>query len=231
MTDDWVGERMCLARAQLNHGVLQTVLGIDYVKEVDRRPQPSFELLDVVRAERDDLEIASTLPDDLVGVLVIDSGVMQGHPVLAPAVRDAQVFPDRLRQRVLGGPEDGDSGIGHGTAVAGIAVYNDVGECIAARSFQASAMLFSARVTDAQNQYDEEALLEHQLEEALAYFIQHYPSIKVVNISLGDSALVCSDDGHQFRFAAVIDELALRYRTGNRLRSICWQLLPRRPHP
>src|SRR5690348_2253182 len=60
---------------------------------------------------------------------------------------------------------------GHGTAVSGIAAYNDIGQCIGERRFEASAMLFSARVTDNENQFDEDELAEHQLENAVEYFL------------------------------------------------------------
>jgi hypothetical protein len=72
--------------------------------------------------------------------------------------------------------------------------------------------LFSARVTDNENQFDEDELAEHQLEEALEYFLANYAAVRVINISLGDEKLVCDDGRYQFRLAAVIDELAYRHR-------------------
>ncbi len=213
VTDSWVGDSLCLLRAKVNSSVLETLLNIDYVKEIDRRPVPTFEMLAVSSADFSQIEPDKLLTEELTGVLVIDSGVMQGHPLLRHAIGDAQVFPDRLRRRIKGGAEDGDEITGgHGTAVAGIAVYNDVGECISTRTFRASARLFSARITDDQNEYDEDELVEHQLEEAVKYFLSNYPSIKVINISLGSAKLVYSDERYQFRFAAAIDELAYRYR-------------------
>jgi subtilisin family serine protease len=83
---------------------------------------------------------------------------------------------------------------------------------MASRVFRASARLFSARVTDDNNEYDENELIEHQLEEAIEYFLNNYPSLKVINISLGDRKLIYSDGDYQFRFAAAIDDLAYRYR-------------------
>ncbi len=213
VTDWWIGERLCLLRAKVNFSVLETLLNIDYVKEIDRRPAPTFEMRAVSSLNLSQIEVDESLPEGLVGVLVVDSGVMQRHPLLGHAIGDAQVFPDRLRSRIRGGAEDGDEKTGgHGTAVAGIAVYNDVGDCISSRTFRASARLFSARITDDKNEYDEDELVEHQLEEAIEYFLNNYPSIKVINISLGDEKLVYSDGSYQFRFAATIDELAYRYR-------------------
>jgi len=213
VTDSWTGESICLVRARLNAAALDQLLELDYIKEIDRRPAPSFEMLEVIRLELPQLDMPVIVADDLVGVVVVDSGVMQSHPLLGPALGDAQVFPDRTTDRIHGGAEDGDevSG-GHGTAVAGIAVYSDVGKCIEARAFTPSARLFSARVTDNQNQFDEDELAEHQLQSAVEYFLNNYPAARIFNISLGDEELVCADSGYQFRLAAVIDELAYQHR-------------------
>jgi hypothetical protein len=216
LTDSYIGEGLFLVRAQLNPTALEELLNTDYVKEIDRRPKPIFEMGAVVRQELSHLslpEVEDAALESLVGVVVVDSGVMQGHPALGPVLGDAQVFPDRLRHRVLGGAEDGDArNGGHGTAVAGIAVYGDVGRCIEERSFVPHARLFSARVTDDNNEYDEEELIEHQLEDAVRYFLDNYSQVRVINVSLGDDRLVYSDNHYQFRFAAMVDELAYRYR-------------------
>ncbi len=217
VTDFYIGSSLCLLRAQMNQQALEELLRgerFDYVKEVDRRPEAGFELGDVIRIDLGELALAPVeAPDDLPGIVLVDSGIAQGHPLLAPVLGDAQVFPDRLGAQPMGGPEDGDQRTGgHGTAVAGIAAYGDVGHCIEDRSFDPAALLFSARVTDENNEYDEEELLEHQLVRAIQYFVENYPTVKVINISLGDSNLVYSEGRYQFRFAAVIDDLAFRYR-------------------
>jgi hypothetical protein len=124
VTDSWVGDSLCLLRARLSSEALAQLLATDYVKEIDRRPEPSFEMLDVVRLDLRQIDFDARPREDLVGVLVIDSGVMQRHPLLGPVIGDAQVFPDALRERIRGGAEDGDETTGgHGTAVSGIAAY------------------------------------------------------------------------------------------------------------
>jgi len=213
VTDRFVGESLCLVRARVDHHALAVLLETDYLKEIDRRPRASFEMLPVTSLDLAELDALPETADDLVGVLVIDSGVASGHPLIGPALGDAQVFPDEMRRRIRGGAEDGDEHTGgHGTAVAGIAIYNSVGECIDQRAFRPSARLFSARVTDDRNEYDEAELLEHQLEEAVTYFVDAYPTLGVINISLGDRTKVYADGLYQFRFAAVIDALAYRLR-------------------
>mgnify|MGYP000627926034 CR=1 FL=1 len=216
VTDRFIGRNICIMRAEVDYPTLQILLDTDYIKEIDRRPQPTFEMLPIYRSSLEDFDIKQQVPPDLVGVLCLDSGVMSGHPMLAPAIGDAQVFPDTMRQRIQGNAEDGDEQHGgHGTAVAGIAIYNDIGECIQKREFVASAQLFSARVTDNQNNYDEYELLEHQLYQAVEYFLENYSSVKVINISLGNSFAHYSDGAYQFRFAAAVDELAYTYRDRN----------------
>lgn len=213
ITDSWIGEYICLIRAKVDSATLDQLLKIDYIREIDRRPQPGFEMLEIVKPDLSQIQIEENVSDNLTGILIIDSGVATRHPLLAATIGDAQVFPDRLRQHITGGPEDGDEKDGgHGTSVAGIAAYNDIGECLQTRQFTASARIFSARVTDDNNEYDDEELVEHQLEESVEYFLSNYPLVKVINISLGDSALYYRDGEYQFRFAAVIDELAYRYR-------------------
>jgi hypothetical protein len=212
LSDAYIGTALCLVRISATTQTLDALLSddLDFIKEIERPPRPTFEMLDVIRYQADDLpDVSMELPGNAVGILVVDSGVVT-HPLLAPVLGDAQVFPDRMRERISGGA--GDEAGGHGTAVCGIAVYGDLGECIASASFVPSGRLFSARVTDDTNNYDEDELLEHQLESALTYFLNQYPQIHVVNISLGNSESVYRANSKQFRFAAALDELAYRFR-------------------
>lgn len=214
LTDDYIGDSLCIVRVRASGQTFAELLAedLDFIKEIERPPEPTFEMLDVIRFEAEDLpRLGAELPEDAVGVLVVDSGVVT-HPLLGPVLGDAQVFPDRMRKRITGGAGDGDQTGGHGTAVCGIAVYGDLGECIASHAFVPGARLFSARVTDDANRYDEDELLEHQLEAAVTYFLERYPQIHVINISLGNSDSVYRDGSKQFRFAAAIDELAYRFR-------------------
>jgi subtilisin family serine protease len=208
-TDRWIGSSICLARAKLNDAALQELLGMPEVKEIDRPARPAFEHVELFQAGVADLDIANQPADDLVGIVVLDSGVMSQHPLIAPPLGDAQVFPDAMRQRILNGPQDGTQE-GHGTGVCGVAAYGDLLAAFRARRFVPTAQLFSGRVTDDNNEYDENILLESQLEQAVTYFLHTYSQARIVNISLGDENKVYAD-GYQTRFAAAIDDLAYRY--------------------
>ena len=66
------------------------MLSTDYVKEIDRRPEPTFEMGAVLRQELGNLslpEAEDAALDALVGVVIVDSGVIQGHPLLGPVLR------------------------------------------------------------------------------------------------------------------------------------------------
>ncbi|EKU96697.1 subtilisin-like serine protease [Leptolyngbya sp. PCC 7375] len=216
VSDRYIGDYLCLARVKLTRDMLEFLLEEDFVKEINRRPKPSFEASQVYNLSLTDLPEIVPPPETNCGVLVIDSGVQRGHPLISPALGDADVFPDAKHQIVTGGPDDGDELTGgHGTGVAGVAVYGTINQCIQEKYFQPHTWLFSARVTNENNEYDPDSLLENQLGDAVQYFINAYPNCKVINISLGDSNLTFREGQKQFALAARIDELAYEYRHKN----------------
>lgn len=212
MSDRYIGDYLCIARIKVTRDVLELLLQEEIVKEIDRRPKPAFE-------DTSDYDLPLSVipevippPEDHCGVLVIDSGVQRGHPLIAPALGEASVFPDRQHQFIKGGADDVN---GHGTNVAGIAIYGDIKKCIVQRSFDPTAWLFSARVTNEKCEYDENILLETQLSAAILAFIEEYPNCQVINISLGNANQIYRDGLRQFRLAAKIDELAYKYQHKN----------------
>ena len=125
---------------------------------------------------------------------------------------EAEVFLDAKREFIKGGSDDVN---GHGTSVAGIAIYGNVEHCIKQLSFDPTAWLFSARVTNEKGEYKEDLLLETQLDQAIQAFVEQYPNCKVINISLGNAEQIYIDGMKQFRLAAKIDEIAYQYQHKN----------------
>jgi len=212
ISDSYVGDYLCIARIKVNHEVLEFLLELETVKEIDRPPQPAFE-----RTADYNLPISSfpeviPPPEKNCGILVIDSGVQRGHPFIAPVLGEADVFPDSQRQLIKGGADDVH---GHGTSVAGIAIYGDVENCIKKLSFDPTVWLFSARVTNEKCEYDEDLLVETQLDQAIHAFVVQYPNCKVINISLGNAEQIYRDGIKQFRLAAKIDEIAYQHQHKN----------------
>lgn len=128
-----------------------------------------------LQADIQDLPPVPAPPANAPGIVVLDSGLTTGHPLLAPAVGDAQSFIAGL------GPDDQH---GHGTHVAGIALYGDVEEALRARRFEPSLRLFSGRILDARNA-NESKLIETQVDTAVRYFHSEY-GCRVFNLSYGD---------------------------------------------
>lgn len=215
VSDRYIGDYICLVRIQVTSDILEILLQEYQVKEIDRRPKPAFESSSEANIPLSSLPEILSPQEDATGVLVIDSGVQRGHPLIGPTLGDSEVFPDPKHEFITGGPDDGDKTGGHGTGVAGIAIYGDIAECVKTKFFQPQVWLFSARVTNENNEYDPELLLDTQIEAAIDYFVRNYPNCKVINISLGDSQLIYQDGEKQFRLAARIDEIAYRLQHKN----------------
>jgi hypothetical protein len=209
MTDKYLGNYLCLARIKIDLEVLDLLLDEFIVKEINRRPHPAFE----TRSEYN--PPLSSLPDPIppdsnsCGIVVIDSGIQSGHPLLSSIIGEAQVFLSNS-QKAVGGEIDTS---GHGTGVSGIAAYGDIEKCIFSKEFRSSASIFSARILDNTDEYDENLLLENQLEKVVKYFTDNYPTkCHVFNLSIGNSNSIYNSGDKQFRLAAKLDEIAYRYQ-------------------
>lgn len=86
--------------------------------DMDNREQAEWvlDLLDRIRVE----------PDPKVAVCILDTGVNNGHPLLRPLLKDE----DCLAVNPTWGVDDHH---GHGTLMAGVAVYGDLRECLSTR--------------------------------------------------------------------------------------------------
>ena len=216
VTDSFVISDLAVVRCRITSNTLDQLLDIDWIREVDRIPSATLEPLAVITGDVNELPPIIDVPDDAPGVLIIDSGVTENHPMLRPALGEARAFPDRLGEADGLGPEDGEQRTGgHGTSVSGIAVYGDVAAALGGNRLQPSVSLFSARVLDRNCEYDPDELVEHQLENAVRYFLDTYPECRVVNVSLGDDRHPYRPDDKQFRLAARIDSLAYELQARN----------------
>ena len=121
------------------------------------------------------LDAVPNPPNNAPGIVVLDSGIAAGHPLLAPAVGDAQSF--------LPGAAAADDH-GHGTFVSGLALYDDVADSLRAGRFVPELRLFSGRILNERNEGDSD-LIENQVEQAVRYFVENY-GCRVFNLSYGD---------------------------------------------
>ncbi|MGB4856688.1 MAG: S8 family peptidase, partial [Candidatus Dechloromonas phosphoritropha] len=167
--EDFVAYRLRLSRKQA-----EALLKHRDVRAADLPPRLGLELgimqLDIQEVSQ------SAPPADAPLVAVLDSGIAEGHPLLAPALGDAQGFllPDKMSH-------DDD---GHGTMVAGIALYGDVEACAQAKEFIPQLRLLSGRVLDRKAESDAR-FIENIVDEAVRYFHENY-GCRVFNLSYGN---------------------------------------------
>lgn len=135
-------------------------------------------------------------PDSAPGIVVLDSGIAENHPLLKPAIGDAQSF-------IPGFPASDTEG--HGTHVAGIALYDDVEACLTNGSFVPELRLFSGRILDDSGD-NTTGFIENQVAEAVRYFKTNY-GCKVFNLSFGDKRKPYQA-GHIRGLAVMLDILA-----------------------
>ena len=161
-------------RIRCGDSLVQDLLNHRDVRPVDLPPRVGLELA-LAFTPIQELDDVPEPPNEAPGVVVLDSDLATGHPVIAPAVGDAQSF--------LPGLSDADEH-GHGTFVSGIALYDDVAECVRTRSFIPELRIFSGRVLDQNNRSDPH-LIENQVEKAVRYFVNQY-GCRIFNLSYGD---------------------------------------------
>ena len=165
---------LTIYRIRCSSAVADDLLRHRDVRTVDLPPRIGLEPI-LVRADVQQLDEVPDPPPDAPAIVVLDTGIAAGHPVLAPAVGDAQSF-------LAGAPAADEHG--HGTFVSGIALYDDVAACLRNRRFVPELRLFSGRILDHQNQGDP-TLIENQVERAVRYFVENY-GCRVFNLSYGD---------------------------------------------
>jgi subtilisin family serine protease len=134
-------------------------------------------------------------------ICVIDSGILEGHPLLAAAVRTdrSKSYPATLGSPI---PTDFSQGASHGTWVAGIAAFGDVGKCVAEKRFEADALLINARILD-----DKAELDPDRMPFVRSIVDEHRATCRIFNFSIGLETGLDAPGGVSSPYAADIDAL------------------------
>lgn len=165
---------LLLRRVRCNCSQAELLLRHRDVRMVDLPPQFGLDLR-LLATDIQSLPAVPPTPDGAPGVAVLDSGLVTGHPLLKPAVGEAKSFlPGH-------GPEDEN---GHGTLVAGLALYGDVAETLKSGGFVPQLQLYSGRILDGNNE-NATGFVENHIAEAVRYFRDRY-GCRVFNLSFGD---------------------------------------------
>jgi hypothetical protein len=139
--DDFIGPELVYFFVHLTHTQLAALHeATDCIGEVDLAPQPlrDLKLLEDL-STRDIRDFALTPPrEDAPSVVVLDTGIATGHPLLKAAILTATTAGPELPS-----PEDT---YGHGTKMAGISLYRDLGAAIERGAAEAPHWLQSSRL-------------------------------------------------------------------------------------
>lgn len=195
--DSMAQPSLVMVRVRATGNQAQRLLSHRDVRTVDLPPRFGIGL-EMLLTEVGAVPATVPPPAGAPGVAVLDSGLTTGHPLIGPAVGDAQGFvrPDRHAADIA--PN------GHGTFVSGLALYGDVQAAIRAVRVTPTIRLFSGKVFKDDGTDDTE-FVESAVEEAVQYFRDNY-GCRVFNLSYGDLHKVY--DGRHLRgLAYTLDRL------------------------
>lgn len=185
-----------MARVRATGALIRTLLTVEEIATIDQPPQPDLEVADLLQMTLGDVPPFDLEAADLPVIGVIDSG-LNAHPLLNDVIVGSIGVPE-----TLGTADEW----GHGTRVAGVAIFGDLRAQLAAPTLSRVARLCSARVVNALGRFDDKRLVPSQMREA----------ITVLNQRFGCRIFVSSlaDNKHVYRsskvgaWAATLDELA-----------------------
>ena len=213
ITDQLATKSFVLLRVKITKTVFDEIIQLKEIARADRPAVVQFNPFEMMRPDVDGIEFDAP-GENATGVLVIDSGIVANHPMLEKCVGGEDNFQS--------GETETQDTVGHGTGVAGCAVYGNIEDSLKGKKFTPSNWLFSAKVMYAERDlngdivnaiYDPDKLIEHQLKDAVERFLSNSEyHIKVVSISLGNSKEIWHKHySRQLPLAALIDELAFTY--------------------
>lgn len=140
---------------------------------------------------------------DAARVCILDSGINTNHPLLKSAIGESQSFVD--------GQDEFDEA-GHGTAVAGIALYGDVEACDRSSFWQPQFWLYNGKVMRKCPHSNDAIYEEHSIESTLTKAVEHFVGLgcRIFNLSLGNSNAPY-DGCHVRGLAYILDVLARKH--------------------
>lgn len=197
ITDSITYPSLIIVRLRVTANTVELLLNHRDVRTVDLPPRVGLDV-NLLTADINQFPEVPAPSIDAPRIGVMDSGITSNHPLLKAAIGDAQgyVLPERAAA------DNPDSG--HGTFVAGVALYGDVAACINAGEFIPTLQLLSGRVFG-DDDSDQTKFVEKCVDEAVREFHKTY-QCRVFNLSYGDRNKVY-DGKHVRGLAYVLDKL------------------------
>ena len=205
LSDRFVGELLAVARVSVSGTKLDRLLEASIIAEAELPEQPVFDAASAAQVTPRDFPAPPAPPDDGPRVCILDSGIVSNHPLLAANVGGEEA--------VLTATDNPTDAHGHGTHVGGLAVFGDIRACYADGRFSSPIRLFSARVLNDQNRFDDDRLIHNQMEAAIERFLREPYNCRVFNLSLGSSDVVLNGTNRrQSLWAEALDTLARKHK-------------------
>ena len=193
---------LILARVRANRELAEKLLDLDTVALVDLPPVLPAAYSSLLGDHGPLLEAAQPTGEEPV-VVVVDSGVLPGHLLLRGWILDETDFDS--------GEETAVDLQGHGTQVAGLAIYGSVARCLESGVWTPNVLVASAKVLRREPGTGRPVFPQHHRPEVLVNrAIRHYHDTRrcrVFNLSLGNANNVYAG-GRQFAWAELLDQLA-----------------------
>lgn len=196
-------DSLLMYRVEVTPEQAQLLLNHRDVRLVDLIPATG---ISVQQLNRDINELPRNIPSpapDAARVCILDSGINGNHPLLRSAMAESASFVD----------EEGEADqAGHGTAVAGVALYGDVEACNNANFWRPEFWLFNGKVMKKCPHTGNAVYDELSLEASLTRAVEHFVELgcRIFNLSLGNSNAPY-DGSHVRGLAYILDVLSRRH--------------------
>ena len=196
-------DSLVMYRVEVNAAQAAMLLDHSDVRMVDLIPQTG---ITYPQLNRDIAELPLDIPrphKDAARVCILDSGINTGHPLLKMAIGESASFV---------ADQDEFDEVGHGTAVAGIALYGDVEACDRGNYWRPEFWLYNGKVMrkcpDRNHAVYDEQTVEATLTEAVEHFVGL--GCRIFNLSLGNTNAPY-DGSHVRGLAYILDVLARKH--------------------
>ena len=196
LVDQYSGPSITMLRAKIDGSIVRALLGINDIAVIDMPPQIDSGMAEAISLTIADLPPIGPVPEGAPIIGIIDSGI-NDHPLLAGAIAGSVGVPASL-----GTADDW----GHGTRVAGIAIFGDLRTQIRLGELNRRFRIVTAKVVNDQGKFDEHRLVPSQMREAITSLHENF-GCRIFVVALGDEKRVY-DGAKVGPWASTLDELA-----------------------
>ncbi|WP_412503885.1 S8 family peptidase [Shewanella indica] len=191
-------DSLLMYRVDLDREGAEKLLNHSDVRLVDLPPQTGINYQTI---NKDINQLPDEIPSPSANapkVCILDSGINTNHPLLKSAIAESASFVDG---------EDEFDAAGHGTQVAGIALYGNIEECNASNYWVPQSWIFNGKILNRDCEFD-----INTIESTIISAVEHFTELgcRIFNLSIGNEN--SPYDGKHIRgLAYTLDTLSRKY--------------------